>query len=54
MACSALKVKYRETLASGMPEGAVTFCLLELSREMLEKADWWQRHHEFMNPRSAG
>ncbi len=49
MACSALKVKYRETLASGMPEGTVTFCLLELSREILEKR-MVARHHEFMNP----
>lgn len=49
MACSALKVKYRETLADGMPGGAVTFCLLELSREMLEKR-MAARHHEFMNP----
>jgi gluconokinase len=49
MACSALKVKYRETLSSGMPEGAVKFCLLELSREMLEQR-MAQRHHEFMNP----
>jgi gluconokinase len=50
MACSALKEKYRETLSSGMPEEAVTFCLLELSREMLEKR-LAERHHEFMNPK---
>ena len=49
MACSALKVIYRETLASGMSEGVITFCLLELSREMLEKR-MAGRHHEFMNP----
>ncbi len=49
MACSALKVKYRETLANGMPERAVIFCLLELSKEMLEKR-MAGRHHEFMNP----
>ena len=49
MACSALKAKYREILASGMPTGAVTFCLLELSREVLEKR-MAGRHHEFMNP----
>lgn len=49
MACSALKAKYRETLASGISDGAVTFCLLELSREMLEKR-MSERHHEFMSP----
>jgi gluconokinase len=49
LACSALKAAYRTTLASGMPEGTVTFCLLELSREMLEKR-LAERHHEFMNP----
>ena len=49
MACSALKVKYREALAAGMPEGAVTFCLLELSRALLERR-MAARHHEFMNP----
>jgi gluconokinase len=50
LACSALKESYRMTLASGMPEGAVTFCLLELSRQMLEKR-LAERHHEFMNPK---
>jgi len=49
LACSALKESYRETLASGMPEGTVTFCLLELSREMLQRR-LAERHHEFMNP----
>lgn len=49
MACSALKVKYRETLQSGMPAGTVTFCLLEVSRELLERR-MAERHHEFMNP----
>lgn len=49
MACSALKAKYRGTLAGGMPEEAITFCLLELSREVLEKR-LVQRHHEFMSP----
>ena len=48
MACSALKVKYRETLASGVPKEAIRFCLLELSREMLEKR-MAARHHEFMS-----
>ena len=48
MACSALKESYRTTLADGMPVGTVTFCLLELSREMLEKR-LTERHHEFMS-----
>jgi len=49
LACSALKEAYRATLAGGMSAGTVTFCLLELSREMLEKR-LAERHHEFMNP----
>jgi gluconokinase len=49
LACSALKEAYRTTLTSGMPAGTVTFCMLELSREMLEKR-LAERHHEFMNP----
>ncbi len=49
LACSALKEKYRVTLAAGMPEGAVTFVLLDGSRELLEKR-MAARHHEFMNP----
>lgn len=49
MACSALKEAYRSTLALGMPPGGLTFCMLELSREMLEKR-LAERHHEFMNP----
>ena len=48
MACSALKVRYRETLAAGMSEGTVSFVWLDLSREMLEKRVA-SRHHEFMN-----
>jgi gluconokinase len=49
LACSALKEAYRTTLTSGMPAGTVTFCMLELSREMLEER-LAERHHEFMNP----
>jgi gluconokinase len=49
LACSALKVKYRDTLAHGMPSGAVTFCLLELSRAELEQR-LAKRHHEYMSP----
>ena len=48
LACSALKVKYRETLVAGMAEGTVWFVWLDLSREMLEKR-LAARQHEFMN-----
>lgn len=36
LACSALKAKYRDTLAAGMPEGTVKFVWLDGSREMIE------------------
>ena len=49
LACSALKEKYRATLAAGMPEHTVHFVLLELSREMIAKR-MAERHHEFMSP----
>jgi gluconokinase len=49
LACSALKEKYRTTLAAGMPEGAIHFVLLELSRETIAKR-MAERHHEFMSP----
>ncbi len=49
LACSALKDTYRHTLAAGMPEGAVTFCLLDLPRELLQQR-LAARHHEFMTP----
>jgi gluconokinase len=48
LACSALKESYRTTLSSGMPEGTVTFCLLEVPREVLAKR-LAERHHEFMS-----
>jgi gluconokinase len=50
MACSALKAAYRETLAHGMPHGAVTFCLLEVSRAELERR-LAERQHEYMSPK---
>jgi gluconokinase len=50
LACSALKEKYRETLASGMPEGAVNFVLLDGSKEMIAER-LAHRNHEFMNPK---
>jgi len=48
LACSALKEKYRATLAGGMPEGAVAFVLLDGSKEMIA-GRLAARKHEFMN-----
>jgi gluconokinase len=50
LACSALKTAYRETLAEGMPQDAVTFCLLEVSREELERR-LATRQHAYMSPK---
>jgi gluconokinase len=50
LACSALKEKYRETLAGGMPEGAVKFVLLDGSKEMIAQR-LAARKHEFMTSR---
>ncbi|MBB5315436.1 gluconokinase [Tunturibacter empetritectus] len=49
LACSALKASYRATLQAGMAKGAVTFVLLEASKEMLS-ARLAERKHEYMNP----
>jgi gluconokinase len=49
LACSALKEKYRTTLTASLPESAVRFVLLELSREVLAKR-MAARSHEFMSP----
>jgi gluconokinase len=49
LACSALKASYRDTLQAGMPKGAVSFVVLEASKELLE-ARLAERKHEFMNP----
>lgn len=49
MACSALKERYRMTLAAGMPEGAVAFCMLEVPEALL-KQRLAERRHAFMNP----
>ena len=49
LACSALKDTYRDTLAADMPNGSVTFCLLDLPRELLQQR-LAARHHEFMTP----
>ncbi len=48
LACSALKASYRVTLQAGMPKGAVSFVLLEGSKEMLA-ARLAERKHEFMS-----
>jgi gluconokinase len=50
LACSALKEKYRATLATGMPDGAVSFVWLDGSPELLAER-LSERHHEFMNPK---
>jgi gluconokinase len=50
LACSALKAAYRDTLAHGMPQGGVRFCLLEVSRAVLERR-LAERHHEYMSPK---
>jgi gluconokinase len=49
LACSALKEKYRETLASGLPSRTVRFVLLDGAKELIAER-LAQRHHEYMNP----
>ena len=48
LACSALKEKYRETLAKGLPRGTVKFVLLDGSKELISER-LATRKHEFMN-----
>jgi len=50
LACSALKEKYRTTLVSGIPKGAVSFVLLDGSKELIA-ARLAARKHEYMNPK---
>jgi gluconokinase len=50
LACSALKQKYRQTLASGIPCNAITFVWLDGDQELLSER-MAQRHHEYMNPK---
>jgi len=50
LACSALKEKYRDTLAAGMPEGTVNFVLLDGSPEMIAQRLAARENH-FMNPK---
>jgi gluconokinase len=50
LACSALKEKYRETLANGMRKSAVSFVLLDGSKELIAQR-LASRKHEYMNPK---
>jgi gluconokinase len=50
LACSALKEKYRDTLAAGMPQGTVTFVLLDGSHDLIASR-LAARKHEYMNPK---
>ena len=47
LACSALKAKYRDALAAGMPEHAVKFVFLDGTKEMIAER-LASRHHEYM------
>lgn len=49
LACSALKEKYRQTLASGIPSNAIAFVWLDGDKELLSER-LAKRHHEYMNP----
>jgi len=50
LSCSALKQKYRDVLAEGLPPGHVRFVLLEASHATLEKRLAARKGH-FMNPK---
>jgi gluconokinase len=50
LACSALKEKYRETLAGGMRAGTVHFVLLDGAPELIAER-LAHRTHEYMNPK---
>ncbi len=50
LACSALKEKYRQTLANGIPPNAMTFVWLDGDKELLSER-LAARHHEYMNPK---
>jgi gluconokinase len=49
LACSALKEKYRMTLAAGLPEGAMAFVWLDPPKGLIAER-LAERKHEFMNP----
>ena len=50
LACSALKEKYRQTLANGIPPNAISFVWLDADKELLSER-LAARHHEYMNPK---
>ena len=50
LACSALKEKYRQTLANGIPPNAINFVWLDGDKELLSER-LAARHHEYMNPK---
>jgi gluconokinase len=50
LACSALKAKYRITLAAGMPDGAITFVWLDGSREVLAHPKLLESQLETLEP----
>jgi gluconokinase len=50
LACSALKASYRTILEAGLPQGAMTFVLLEGSKELIAQR-LATRQHEYMNPK---
>jgi gluconokinase len=50
LACSALKASHRTTLETGLPRDAVTFVLLEGSKELIAQR-LAGRKHEFMDPK---
>jgi gluconokinase len=49
LACSALKASYRTILESGLPQGALTFVLLDASKHLLAER-LAARQHEYMSP----
>src|SRR5579875_1490088 len=46
LACSALKQKYRDTLASGIPADAITFVWLDGDKDLISER-MAARHHEY-------
>jgi gluconokinase len=49
LACSALKVKYHETLESGVPSAHIQFIFLDGPKELIARR-LAGRKHEYMNP----
>jgi gluconokinase len=48
LACSALKQKYRQTLARGIPSNAIVFVWLDGDKQLFTER-LAQRRHEYMN-----